>query len=81
MPSSVGRLIDVNPDVMFGKLVIAGPRITVELGVEELGAGESIDEIVAAHPRLTREAVLAAVSSEAEALRRETKCRMASRAA
>lgn len=62
-------LIATNPNVMMGKPVVAGTRITVELILEKLAAGESIDQILAAHPRLTREAVLAAIAFGAEALR------------
>lgn len=62
-------LIVSDPAVMMGKPVIRGTRITVESIVERLGAGESIESILAAHPRLTREAVLAAVAFAAEALK------------
>lgn len=62
------NLIQVDPDVMMGKPVIAGTRITVELILEKLAAGETIDQILAAHPRLTREAVSAALSYAAQAL-------------
>lgn len=63
--------IESDPNVMMGKPVIAGTRITVELILEKLGAGESIEQIVDAHPRLTREAVLAALSFAARLLRAE----------
>lgn len=36
-------------------------RITVELILEKLAAGESVEQILESHPRLTREAVLAAL--------------------
>jgi uncharacterized protein (DUF433 family) len=62
-------MIVSDPKVMMGKPVIRGTRITVESIVERLGAGESVEAIVAAHPRLTREAVLAAVTFAAEALK------------
>ena len=62
-------MIVSDPKVMMGKPVIRGTRITVESVVERLGAGESIEAILTAHPRLTREAVLAAVSFAAEALK------------
>jgi len=39
---------------MMGKPVIAGTRITGELILEKLAAGETIEEILEAHPRLTR---------------------------
>ncbi|MDP1994663.1 MAG: DUF433 domain-containing protein [Ignavibacteria bacterium] len=57
------------PNVMMGKPVIAGTRVTVESILEKLGAGETIEQIVAAHPRLTKESVLAAISFAKEALR------------
>jgi len=53
-------LIESTPNVMMGKPVIAGPRITVECILERLGSGETVEDIVAEHPRLTRGAVLAA---------------------
>ena len=58
-----------DPEVMMGKPVIAGTRITVESILERLGAGESVDAIIDSHPRLSREAVLAAISFAAEALK------------
>lgn len=61
--------IESKPGVMMGKPVIAGTRITVESILERLGAGETVESIVAEHPRLTREAVLAAVEFGARALR------------
>ena len=64
-------LIVSDPKVMTGKPVIAGTRITVDLILEKLGRGESIDAILEAHPRLTHEAVLAALRFAAQALRAE----------
>jgi uncharacterized protein (DUF433 family) len=58
-----------NHTVMMGKPVIAGTRITVELVLEKLAAGETVDQILEAHPRLTREGIQAALSFAAEALR------------
>lgn len=63
------ELVVSDPAVMMGKPVIAGTRITVELILEKLAAGETVEEIVAAHPRLTLEAVRAALAFAAEALR------------
>ena len=61
--------IVADPDVMMGKPVVAGTRITVEQILEELGAGRTIEDLIEAHPRLTREGVLAAMRFGAEALR------------
>ena len=62
-------LISSDPAVMMGKPVVAGTRITVELILEKLAAGETITDLLDAHPRLTREAVLAALAFAAEALK------------
>lgn len=69
MLASYHQLIQSDPAIMMGKPVIAGTRITVELILTKLAAGESIDQIVAAHPRLTQEAILAALAFAADALR------------
>lgn len=61
-------LITTDPMVMMGKPVIGGTRITVELVLRKLGAGESIEQLLESHPRLTREAVLAALQFAAEAI-------------
>ncbi len=53
---------------MLGKPVVAGTRITVELILRKLGAGESIDQILDSHPRLTRETILAALQFAAGAI-------------
>jgi len=62
-------LIQSDPSVMMGKPVVAGTRITVELILEKLAAGETIDQILDAHARLTREGVLAALDFAAKVLR------------
>jgi uncharacterized protein (DUF433 family) len=62
-------LIISDPTVMMGKPVIAGTRITVELILEKLAAGETVEQILDAHPRLTREVIQAALAFAAEALR------------
>jgi uncharacterized protein (DUF433 family) len=63
-------LIVTDPAVMMGKPVVAGTRITVELILEKLAAGESFEQLLEAHPRLTRPAILAAMGFAAQALRR-----------
>jgi uncharacterized protein (DUF433 family) len=65
----MSSLIECNPAVMMGKPVIRGTRITVEHILEKLAAGESMEQILAAHPRLKREAILAAIEFGAQALR------------
>ena len=62
-------LITSNPNVMMGKPTISGTRITVELILEKLGAGESVDQILSEHPRLTVEGIRAALAFAAVVLR------------
>jgi len=66
MPQS---LLASDPQIMMGKPVVAGTRIAVELVLEKLGAGESVEQILSEHPRLTAEGVRAAITFAAEALR------------
>jgi len=63
------NLIVSDPRVMMGKPVVAGTRITVERILEKLAAGESIEQVLEAHPQLTRKAILAAIDFGAKALR------------
>lgn len=54
--------IVVDPEVMLGKPVIRGTRITVEILLEKLAAGIAVDEILVDYPSLTREDVMAALA-------------------
>lgn len=63
------NLIHSDPRVMMGKPVVSGTRVTVELILEKLAAGETIDEILDAHHRLSRDAILAAIGFAAQALK------------
>lgn len=58
-----------DPKIMMGKPVISGTRITVELILEKLAAGETPQQILEAHPRLSDEAIKAALAFAAQALR------------
>ncbi len=63
------EMIVSDPAVMMGKPVVKGKRITVESILERIGAGEMIEQVVDAHPRLSREAVLAAIAFAAKVLK------------
>lgn len=65
------RYIQADPAVLAGKPVVRGTRIPVELILEKLGAGESVEQVLAAHPRLTIEAIQAAMSFAADAIRHD----------
>jgi len=54
---------------MMGKPIVKGTRITVELLLDKLAAGETEAQILAAHPRLTAEDIHAALAFAASTLR------------
>jgi uncharacterized protein (DUF433 family) len=62
-------LIVSDPNTMVGKPVIRGTRITVELILQKIAAGQSIDQILSDYPHLTREGVIAALEFAAESVR------------
>ena len=53
--------ISHNPRIMGGKPIIRGMRVTVAMIVGQLGAGVSIDELLADYPYLEREDILQAL--------------------
>jgi uncharacterized protein (DUF433 family) len=52
------ELIEINPKVMVGKPVIKGTRITVELILEKLAAGQTFEDILRSYPHLNRNQIL-----------------------
>ena len=54
------EFIEQRPDVMLGKPVIKGTRLTVQLILERLGDGWSAEDILAAYPGLRTEHLQAA---------------------
>jgi uncharacterized protein (DUF433 family) len=61
--------IEQRPDVMLGKPVFRGTRLTVEMVLERLGGGVSEAELLHAFPRLRPEHIRAAQAYAAECLR------------
>jgi uncharacterized protein (DUF433 family) len=62
--------IEVDPDIMVGKPVIRGTRITVELIVRRFADGYTLADILDDYPHLTPEDVHAALRHAAELSRR-----------
>lgn len=50
-----------DPEILGGKPCIAGTRISVELIMEWLGTGGTVESIAAKHPLLTPELVMEAI--------------------
>lgn len=63
--------IEVNPNIMFGKPVVKGTRITVESILEDLAAGKTADDVVSTYLNLKPEDIQAALRFAADSLRGE----------
>jgi uncharacterized protein (DUF433 family) len=66
-----GDRIEVNPQIMLGKPVIRGTRIPVELLLRKLGEGATVEDLLDAYPRLTRQDVQAALTYAADSISHE----------
>ncbi len=53
--------ITQNPEVMGGKACIRGMRVTVGMIVGQIGAGQSVDDLLADYPYLEHEDVMQAL--------------------
>jgi len=60
-----------DPDIMLGKPIIKGTRITVALILRKISEGMTIEELLGAYPHLTKEDILAAVSYSADVIAKE----------
>ena len=63
--------ITVDPDILVGKPIIKGTRISVELLMGRLADGWTMEQILESYPRVTREDVLAAIAFVTEVFREE----------
>jgi len=64
--------IEVNPAVLVGKPIIKGTRISVELILDRLADGWTMEDVLASYPHISREDVLAALSFASELFKEET---------
>lgn len=58
-----------NTNIMMGKPVIEGTRITVELILEKMAAGESAERIYDDYPHLPKDAIQVALAFAVSSLR------------
>ena len=68
---AVHERIEINPNIMLGKPVIRGSRITVELILRKISEGVDETALLQAYPQLTREDIQAAASYAADMLAHE----------
>ncbi len=66
------NFIEAQPDIMLGKPVIKGTRITVEFILKKLSEGATIEQLVVGYPALNRESILAAISYASDVIANET---------
>jgi len=60
--------IEINPEIMTGKPVIRGTRVTVESILRKLAAGMSPEAVAVDHPKLTLDDIRAAQAFAADYL-------------
>ena len=65
------QYIEQRPDLMLGKPVIRGTRLTVELILEDLAEGASEADLLEAYPNLRSEHIRAALAYAAASLSSE----------
>ena len=63
--------ITADPNILVGKATIRGTRISVELILELIGGGATIDEILENYPHLNRDQVKAALAYAIELVRED----------
>ncbi|MEL6675385.1 MAG: DUF433 domain-containing protein [Bacteroidota bacterium] len=63
--------IESNPKIMFGKPVIKGTRIPVDLILEKLALGETTEQVLTAYPHLTAAHLQACFAFAAASVRNE----------
>jgi uncharacterized protein (DUF433 family) len=68
MTDNTSLLITSDPEILGGKPVIAGTRISVQLILEKLGDGWTIQDLLDDYPQLTREQIIAAIAYAASAM-------------
>ena len=63
--------ITTNPKILYGKPIIIGTRIPVDLITEKLATGASFEDLLLAYPQLKKEQLLACLSYVTDLIRNE----------
>lgn len=70
--------IETNPEIMYGKPVIKGTRIPVDLILEKMSNGQNFQEIYKDYPDLNEEDLYACLAYATSVLRNEVTIPLAS---
>ncbi len=65
------QIVSQNPEIMGGTLVFAGTRVPVEIFIDYLKAGESVDRFLDGFPTVPREQVEAFLEIVLETVKAE----------
>ncbi len=63
--------ITSDPRILFGKAIIRGTRIPVDLIVEKFADGETMESILLSYPQLKKEDISSALEFAAQVLRND----------
>ena len=66
---SMGNIVR-NPNILGGKPLVKGTRISVNFILEQLACGATIDDLLEGYPQLTRTLIQEALAYAAEDLQR-----------
>jgi uncharacterized protein (DUF433 family) len=70
--------IESNPNVLFGKPVISKTRISVDLILEKLASGDTIEDILEAYPNISKNDIFACLQFASESIKNEVVFSLAS---
>ena len=63
--------IESNPDKLYGKPVIKGTRVPVDLILEKLANGDTMDDLIEAYPKLSKNDIFACLIFASDAIKNE----------
>lgn len=63
--------IESNPGKLYGKPVIKSTRIPVNIILEKLGAGDSVENLLEAYPTITKDDISACLLFAADTVKNE----------
>ena len=63
--------IESNPDVLYGKPTLKNTRIPVDLILEKLASGDSVEDLLDAFPNIDKVAINACLLFAAESVKNE----------
>ncbi len=65
------KYIERNPDIMLGKPIIKGTRITVEIIMRKLAEGYNVNDLLKSYPHIRKKQILAALEYAADLIANE----------